>query len=177
MADWGTCFNWLLDNEDRTRAYKTVPDYPPGAFAISGINSKSFPVEFASIDDVPQAQRGPLVEQFYRTKFWNVWFDRITSTEVAKRVFDCAVNNGPGTAVKILQRSINTITPSTVMVDATWGPGTLNALNGEDEAAMVKAFQDQRLSYYQQVAANDPNTEVFLGTADEPGAWWKRAIA
>ena len=43
MSIWTTAYNWMLDNEDAEREYKVVPDAPPGAFAISGINSAAFP--------------------------------------------------------------------------------------------------------------------------------------
>ena len=49
MSDFSVCFEWMMDNEDARRAYAQVPDAPPGAFAISGINSAAFPIDFADI--------------------------------------------------------------------------------------------------------------------------------
>ena len=119
MADFQVCYNWMMDNEDQGRQYKTVPDAPPGAFAISGINSSAFPTQFAKINALTLDQRGAVVEQFYQDTFWNKWFDQIASDELAERVFDSAVNMGPGTAVKLLQ------TAAGCPADGVWGPQTV----------------------------------------------------
>lgn len=169
MADWNVCFNWMMDNEDRQRRYQTVPDPPPGAQAISGINSHSYPEAFAQIDALPQSERGSQVEHFYRVTFWNKWFDQLTSDDLAKRVLDAAVNMGPVTAVRILQQAIG------ATIDGTWGPDTVAKANADDNA--VPEFQIQRLAHYQQIVQNDPSKAQFLGTADNPGAWWTRAVA
>ena len=59
MSNWTTAYNWMLDNEDAEREYKVVPDAPPGAFAISGINSAAFPDEFDAIAKLMISERGP----------------------------------------------------------------------------------------------------------------------
>jgi lysozyme family protein len=109
MADWDTAYNWMMDNEDSTRACAQVPDSPPGAFAISGINSASYPAEFAAIAAAPQAEREPLVQQFYENKFWNQWYAQVISDDVGKRVFDFAVNGGSVASVRCLQQAVNAV--------------------------------------------------------------------
>jgi lysozyme family protein len=162
----------MMDNEDRQRACKTVPDptaSDPNAQAISGINSAAYPGQFAAIEALPQTQRGPAVEQFYRMTFWNKWFDQLTSDDIAKRVLDAAVNMGPVTAVKILQQAVGSV------IDGTWGPNTVAAVNADDNA--VPEFQIARLAHYQQIVQNNPAEAHFLGDADNPGPWWMRAVA
>src|ERR1035437_4969108 len=104
MAKWNTAFNWLMDNEDRNREYKIVPDAPPGAHAISGINSAAFPGEYEALAAIAQGERALAVEQFYEAHFWNKWYAQLVSDGVGKRVFDCALNCGAGTAVRLLQQ-------------------------------------------------------------------------
>src|ERR1017187_6876862 len=107
MANWDVAYNWLLDSEDPQRAYNIVSDAPPGAFAISGINSTAFPQDFDAISKLMISERGPAVEWFYLKNFWNQWYMQLTSDEVAKRVFDFGVNAGEKTSVRCLQQAVN----------------------------------------------------------------------
>jgi hypothetical protein len=171
MADFDTCFEWMMDNEDRRRQYAIVPDYPPGSHAISGINSHSYPDEFQIIAGIPQAERGSWVKNFYEIHFWSSWYGQIISNDVAKRVFDMAVNGGPGTAVKLIQAAVNSIKGAQIVVDGHWGPHTLEAINNQNSAMLVNAFQSQREDHYRAIVAANPAEAGFLDN------WLARAAA
>jgi lysozyme family protein len=145
MADFGVAFSWMMENEDPQYKFAEVPDV--GGYAISGINSHSWPAEFAGIATLPQATRGPAVTNFYRSHFWNSWFDRLTSNNLAKRVFDAAVNMGSGTAVDLLQQALG----APLAVDGAWGPETLAAANRADPDALVLGFINARVIHYQKI--------------------------
>jgi lysozyme family protein len=167
MADFLTCYNWMIANEDATLSYRqTVDACPSGCagpcLAISGINSGAFPVEFAAIAAIPQADRGPAVQHFYQTQFWNQWYEALTSVDLAKRIFDQAVNGGAGTAVRILQASINTLIAEPIAVDGGWGPNTVGAANGCDADALIRAFISIRCAHYRSIAAANPADAKFL---------------
>jgi len=164
-----------MDNEDRGRQYKMVPDAPPGAFAISGINSVAYPSQFAAINTIPQPQRGSAVQSFYQTEFWNTWFTQLLSDDLAKRVFDSAVNMGPGTAVKLLQQAINEIVTTPIVVDGGWGPNTVASANSCVPIALIGRLQQARLAHYQAIVDRNPADAQYLGTAEHPGPWWTRA--
>jgi|SRR5271166_1277762 len=173
MADWTTAYNWMMDNEDCIRACAQVPDAPPGAFAISGINSASFPAEFASIEAVSQTEREPLVQQFYENHFWNQWFAGVVSDDLCKRVFDFAVNAGSVASVRCLQQAVNSLlAPGSAPIaeDGGWGPKTLDAANAADPVALTAAFQAQRVAHYQAIAAADPGLAQYLRS------WTARAM-
>jgi len=170
MADFDVAFNWMMDAEDRSRKYAVVPDYPPGSHAISGINSSSFPGAYQAIAALPQSTRGPAIENFYRTSFWNQWFSQLTSDELAKRVFDMAVNGGPGTAVKLLQEAIGDC-GQTVSIDGKWGPNTVAAANACTESEIVLAFKAARAQRYRDIVERNPAESGFLD------AWLTRAAA
>ena len=127
-------------------------------FAISGINSAAFPQEFAAIAALPQSQRQPMVRAFYLTHFWNSWYAQLNSDEVSKRVFDTAVNMGPGTAVKLLQQALG----PPVARDGEWGPATLQAANSASSDTLVAAFRRARICHYSVIAENNPADEKFL---------------
>jgi hypothetical protein len=89
MADWNTAYNWMMDNEDAARACAQVADASPegvagSCFAISGINSGAWPVEFAAIAAADQASREPRVQRFYQDHFWNYWLAHLNSDELCK---------------------------------------------------------------------------------------------
>ena len=190
MADFSIAYNWMMDNEDKARQCKTVPDAPGewgadenghkvwnGAHVISGINSAAYPKEFAQIDALLLKQRPAAVQSFYQTQFWNRWFDQLVSDEVSKRVFDASVNMGPGTAVKVAQEAVNEgIGNQLVAEDGGWGPNTLAAINRCEESSLVSSLRNARLSYYKRIVAKHPEDAKYLGTEQNPGPWWIRAV-
>lgn len=162
MADFETAFNWTMDNEDSGREYKTVPDAPPGAHAISGINSAAFPSDFARIDALPIDQRPAAVESFYRLRFWSPWLAQIQSNELAKRVFDAEFNMGEGTGVKLLQTAVESTAGVSLVVDGLWGPATLHGANACDPEAITEAFKAVRKQYYRDIVLKNPASAKYL---------------
>lgn len=168
MSDFQTCYLWTMLSEDPRLQYSQVADDCPRGcagpcFAISGINSGAFPHEFEAIQAIPRSQRGPAVESFYQANFWNHWYDLLRDDDVAKRVFDQAVNGGAGTAVKILQVAINLAAGTTLVAeDGGWGPMTLAAANAQDTATLVEAVIKARCDHYRAIAAANPADEKFL---------------
>jgi lysozyme family protein len=163
MANWQTAFDWMMDNEDALRAYAIVNDV--GGQAISGINSAVFPDNFAAISSVPQVQRGILVQAFYYNYFWNQWYAQLNSDDVAKRVFDAAVNMGPGTAVKLLQQAIDNCAKAFVVSnDGIWGQLTVGHANICPPDRLVAAFQQARSDHYRAIVAADASKAPYLAT-------------
>jgi lysozyme family protein len=172
MADWNIAYNWMMDNEDALRTCEQVPDAPPGAFAIGGINSVTWPEAFAAVVALAQEKREPFVRQFHENHFWNMWHEQLESDEVSKRVFDFAVNGGSGSSVRCLQQALNHLSsPDQALLvdDGGWGPITLDAANRADQVALVEAFKAQRIAHYQAIVAADPGKRRFLA------AWLARA--
>ena len=161
MADFQTCYGWMMESEDPQRKYAEVPDAPPGAFAISGINSAAFPEDFSVIAATPQSQRAPKVHAFYAEKFWNNWFSQLLSDDLAKRVFDAAVNMGAGTAIRLLQTAANAL-GGALTVDGGWGTLTLTAANRANPAALVAAFIEARENHYRAIVQNNPADQKYL---------------
>ena len=164
------CFNWTMTFEDPTGKYAMVPDAPPGARSISGINSKAWPAEFSQISAIAQADRGPAVEGFYQTYFWNTWLEQLASVEIQKRVFDSGVNEGLKTAVETLQGSVNAL-GGKLDVDGQWGPETLAAVNSADPTALVEEFKRLRSKRYIALAAAIATDKQYLA------GWLSRAQA
>ena len=177
MADFKTAFDFMMVNEDGPAPYryKTVDD--TGGFAISGINSKAFPDEFQIIASIPQAERGSRVENFYKLHFWNQWLEQLESDDVAKRVFDAAVNMGSRTGCKILQKAINALDGDTPVTEyGQWGPSTVKWANTCHSNDLVNAFKTSRLDYYAAIVEKHPENARYFGSVIKPGPWWVRAV-
>ena len=168
MSDFVTSYNWMLDSEDAPRRYNVVMDNN-GAGVVSGINAKSYPDDFARIQAIPQDQRGPAIQEFYLRKFWSPWYQSLASTEVGKRVFDMAVNGGPGTTVRLLQLAIADAGGPFLEIDGAWGPNTVAAANGCTEYNLVTAYKAVRVQHYKDIASKNPALAPYLN------AWIARA--
>ena len=168
MSSWETDYEFMLANEDRTQAHAVAPDAPPGAYAISGINSAAFPAEFAAIAAIPQAQRGPAVEAFYKAHESWQWLSQLTSDAVAERVLDAEVNGGVVPAVRMLQQAASSL-GQTSGGDGAWGPNTVAAANSGDPSALVIAFDQARAAHYRALVAANP------ALAQYEAAWLARA--
>ena len=79
--------------------------------------------------------------------------------------FDMCINQGKGTAVKVLQRAVNS-KGGDLEVDGGLGPKTIGALKGV-ELDRVRAY---RVKYYVDLITNKPEQEKFyLG-------WFRRSL-
>jgi len=101
------------------------------------------------------------VQAFYQAHFWNGWFAQLNADELAKRVFDFAVNGGSGTAVKTLQQAMNAL-GSRLTVDGGWGPNTISAANSADPNAAVQAFIAARVAHYQAIVTANQADAKYL---------------
>jgi hypothetical protein len=172
MADFQTCYTFMEDNEDSQNLHKQVTDRcPPGClgpcYAISGINSGAFPKQFAAIAALPQASRGPAVQQFYQGEFWNRWLGALLSTPLGMRVFDACVNQGQRTGVEELQQAVNSVNAagSQIEEDGAWGSVTEAAANACDPDVLLAAFQAIRYAHYQEHDAGNPALPALLARA------------
>ncbi len=97
---------------------------------------------------------------FLYKKFW--WdrnnYNAIQSQTIATKVFDTAVNMGSIPANKILQRAVNNVTGTKLVVDGAIGPSSLTAINNtpvEKKLLVVLDFCNQQWAYYQQLIARN----------------------
>jgi len=161
VANWEADYSFMMSHEDPTQAHAIEPDDPPGAHVISGINSAAYPSQFAAIAAMPQADRGPAVENFYQTEFFNKWEAQL-SDPVEERILDAMVNEGPVTGVKDLQNAINSVSGAgTVAVDGQWGPATVAAANACDQDALVAAIRATRKARYIAIVAAHPEDSEY----------------
>lgn len=94
-----------------------------------------------------------LVKEFY-LQYWNqAKAGLLNSQTLANIYFDHAVNGGPGGAVLLLQKALNSIGHA-LKVDGGFGEKTLAAVNGSNSAQLHDAFKVQRELHYRKLADN-----------------------
>lgn len=100
-----------------------------------------------------------LVRDFYRVNFWDLnRLSELASQAVADRVFDSGVNQGTGTAARLLQKCLG------VEVDGSLGPLSIAAANKRDGSELAEAFRAARIENYQQLAKAQPKYAQFHDT-------------
>lgn len=98
-----------------------------------------------------------LVQSFYLANFWGV--NRLTelvSQAVANKVYDSGVNQGTGTAARILQECLG------VSVDGELGSVSLAAANKADGPTLAQAFKEARKTHYRQLVEKHPANAQYL---------------
>jgi len=100
------------------------------------------------------------VAPLYKRKYWDaVRADELLSG-VDYCVFDCAVNSGPGRAIKFLQSCVGA-TP-----DGGFGPATMAAVNKvQDAKKLIEDYSNERLEFL-----------MSLPTFDTFGKGWSRRV-
>ena len=160
MSDFSTAFAFFIPYEDPEQTWAVNPDLcskgkPGPCFAIAGINSSDWPQEFDSILGIPQAERGPAILSFYDSKIWTpMGLVGVEAQDLANRVLDEGFWSGPGTAVRLLQRAINSLqsVPADLLaVDGLLGPESLAAVNEIAGDTAVMVYRQERVSYLQSL--------------------------
>jgi len=98
----------------------------------------------------------------YREYWWDQYhYERFTQIDVIAKVFDLAVNIGPITAHKILQRSCNSLMQPPLNVDGLLGPATVSAANTLEAANLRQALRDSAKERYLEIIAANPAMKEF----------------
>lgn len=117
--------------------------HDPGGMTNLGCTKQTWeewvghPVGEKAMRDLTPADVAPL----YKRKYW----DKIQGDELPNGVdyvvFDCAINSGPGRAVKFLQGCVG------ADMDGALGPKTLAAVKATDAKSLVEDYSKRRLSF------------------------------
>lgn len=129
-----------------------------GGFTRYGITEKTAKRHGMSVRTLTKEQ----ARVIYFLEYWDHAYDLIKDEVLATKVFDFAVNAGPGAARRYLQRAANDL-GSTLKVDGVLGPLSVAAVNALDPTTLVLRFA--WLTYddhYTPLARRDPSQARFL---------------
>lgn len=98
---------------------------------------------------------GPVVGPLYQADYFNAAHCDALPVGLDLMVFDEAVNEGVGRAIRHLQEALG------VVVDGAFGPHTALALKGvTDVAAIINRLHDDNAAYYASLDARFPEDEA-----------------
>lgn len=100
---------------------------------------------------------GPLYDmttRFYETQFWDAVHGDELPVPLAMAVFDCAVHSGPGTAIRLLQSSLQ------IDADGVMGPVTVKAAHDSGQGGVVD-YLTARAVYLDDIICNKPDQRVW----------------
>jgi lysozyme family protein len=113
-----------------------------------------------------------LVQTIYKEGYWDeIMGDENPSQDVAAEMFDTAVNCGPGTVIRHLQRALNVLNNkgqkyADIVSDGEMGPKTMTALKAAlklgyrpEILKALNAFQGVR---YMELAETNERMEAFV---------------
>jgi lysozyme family protein len=111
--------------------------------------SPSFPMNVNS--DGPLAE---MVTNFYEKEFWEAVHGDELPDALAMAVFDCAVHSGPGTAIRMLQSSLN------ILADGVIGQETIKAAHAGGEGLLVE-YLTARAVFLDELMFSKPLQRVW----------------
>jgi lysozyme family protein len=163
MADFNVFLPMLLRFEG---GFVNDPD-DPGGETNKGVTMKTFQQcsqQLLGLDPtsdnlkaLTDAQAGVI----YKALYWDkVQGDAFTLQDLANIVCDFYVNAG-GHATKLLQHVLNGM-GANIPEDGAIGPGTMQALAGQDQVQVYRQYKQGRIDYYQRLVAQNPKLQKFL---------------
>ncbi len=118
-------------------------------------------------DEVKSLTRAEAAEIYRASYYFGPSIDTLPAA-IQAHVFDIAVNCGPRTSIKLLQRALNCL-GACLKEDGLLGPATRAAVAAYAASNINRELVGVRLRFYDDIVANDPRQRVFLD------GWRKRA--
>lgn len=107
----------------------------------------------------------------YKTKWWDACsYALIGNQLVATKIFDMAVNMGPGAAHALVQKACNAC-GAKLLVDGNLGPQSRAVVNGLRPATILAAIQTQQILFYEAIVRRDPSQARFRRTWLARAGW------
>lgn len=144
MNAWDVAIKFVLEMEGGL----TDDPNDPGGLTNFGISKKAYPnVDIRNLS-VEQAS------DIYRRDYWNACRCDEFPGLWAIAIFDMAVNQGVGKAIRTMQATLG------LTADGVIGPATIKAL-GSSEPRKLKVFLANRLAAYAKLMAANQNLLVY----------------
>ena len=148
MGDFHRCIEFVLAEEDG------LSNHPadPGGLTQYGISKRSYPTLDIAALTLDEAKA------IYRRDYWQLLHGDQLPSGLDLLMLDCAINQGPVTAIKLLQRTLR------IREDGLIGPETVNAAAAA-MPGLLDAFAAERALRYEL----NPNEATF-------GRGWYRRL-
>ncbi len=101
-------------------------------------------------------------ERIYRRQFWDRYgYGRLFSGQAGVKVFDLAVNIGPGNAHRVLQRGVRACGHD-IATDGILGRETVRAANSCPQEALLAACRSEAAGHYRGLVLRRPAFGKYL---------------
>jgi lysozyme family protein len=156
MTNFLPAFEAMIRNEGGYKLHTVAGD--TGGMTYAGIARNRWPRWPGWPDiDAGAIPASTMVADFYRENFWDkIRGDNLENQNIARSLFDFAVNAGVGTAVKLAQLVVGQ-TP-----DGALGPKTLAAMNAIDPEKFVLAYALAKIARYRDIVTRNRTQQKFL---------------
>lgn len=161
MSDFAKAIPIILAHEGGEK-FTVTPGDKGGAtrWGITLATLRSWRGKPTSTADVRDLTRGE-AEKIYRARYWDACrCDEILDQDVATKLFDVAVNCGTSTASRMAQRAALSV-GAVCDVDGIVGPRSIEAINGCEKDALLKAICAHQRLHYEAIIAKDPTQAKF----------------
>ena len=109
----------------------------------------------------------------YKRLFWDRYhYDLINDQNSATKVFDAAVNCGPGNGHRQAQKACTLAGTPLMVIDGIIGPNTVAAINNLDPQKFLTCMVQTMTDYYMAIVARDPSQKVWLNNWLNTRAKW-----
>ena len=141
--EFARCVNVVLQKEGWD-AYTNNPKDSggPTKYGITLATLSAFRKHPCSAEEVQSLGEDEALA-IYRANYWHIIAGDQLPAGVNLMTFDCAVNQGPGHAIRWLQAAAG------CSADGVIGPATLAAVTSADPAALIEKFKQERLQAYE----------------------------
>ena len=173
MADVEQAFEFVMKHEDPDLSGDVEPEPHEGKERF-GVNSIAHPEAVAvGFYEMSRDDAFNYAKNLFVQGYWNgVHGDDIKDQTVANKFVDLAYNIGVSSAVKVMQRAINSLYSSmVVMVDGVVGPKTLEYINVEGPQLLVNQLKSYGMIYYDDVVRKKPELAKYKA------GWYNRLEA
>ena len=161
MADFQKALEYVLKNEGGY-VDRPLDRGGPTNFGITLTSLSTYMRAKASVEQL-QFLTKEYVEAVYFSLYWNPYhFDMIQDDTLATIMFDQAVNRGPVTVIRQIQKCLG------LPVDGVMGPMTINNIHASNTKELALRFYFESQNSYVRICQKNPSQLEFLA------GWLKR---
>lgn len=151
MSNYDSAFTFLIALEDDHRHPGSTTHDADGATRYGLLDRWHPDLVAQGFYTLPNDQALAVAKTYYKSQYWDkVKGDQISSNKIAAQLFSIGVNVGISRAVKIAQSAVG------VKADGIFGPGTLAAINAQNETGFINQFDAAAKALYTAIAIAHP---------------------
>ena len=152
-------FEARKDKAGNLEVYRLPRGDMGGNFEVAGINDRYHPEAFKRISSLPAQERAEAAAQYIK-EYTSPLVSKLPQ-QIQPFAQDLAFNRGMGGATKYIQQGLNELGVR-VAVDGKLGPQTIQAIQGVQPAALMRAASNAQLNDEYRMAQRNPARKPLI---------------